>query len=87
MLAESGSEGLGNTNEKSDKMKHANLSKSEKEYARGIVHNFSLSRWTDHCKQDIRIINVNCRCDHYYFGVSTRQYLRERSILSWSSRC
>ena len=28
-------------------MKHANLSKAEKEYVRAIVHNFSLSRWTD----------------------------------------
>jgi len=28
-------------------MKHANLSKAEKEYVRAIVHNFSFSRWTD----------------------------------------
>lgn len=28
-------------------MKHANLSKAEREYVRGIVHNLSLSRWTD----------------------------------------
>ena len=28
-------------------MKHANLSKAEKEYVRALVHNFSLSRWTD----------------------------------------
>jgi c-di-AMP phosphodiesterase-like protein len=28
-------------------MKHKKVAKSEKEYVRGIIHNYSLQRWTD----------------------------------------
>lgn len=32
---------------KSDRIEHKKPSKSEKQYVRGIIHNLSLSRWTD----------------------------------------
>ena len=32
---------------KSDKIKHRKLSKTEKQYLRGMIHNLSLQRWTD----------------------------------------
>lgn len=38
---------MSNRNSKSDRFKHEKVAKSEKQYVRGIVHNLSLSRWTD----------------------------------------
>ena len=66
---------------KSDKTKHIKLSKSEKEYVRGIVHNLSLSRWTD--QEIVDYLHSEKKIDIARTTVNTIKNQIERKAEKW----